>query len=75
MFDEPEATTRVYRQYVDLHQSLAAYLLSAGTEAYAAGNSTVRPVARKVGALASGSSHSFGTGLTLLLWRRLSLVH
>ncbi len=48
MFDSPEATTRVYRQWVDAHQALAVYLLSAGTEAYLAGNSTVRPVAAKV---------------------------
>jgi hypothetical protein len=48
MFDSPEVTTAVYRQWVDVHQSLSAYLLSAGTEAYAAGNSTVRPVASKV---------------------------
>jgi hypothetical protein len=48
MFESPEATTRVYRQWVDVHQSLSAYLLSAGTLAYASGNSTVRPVAPKV---------------------------
>ena len=47
MFDEPDLTTSIYRQYVDLHTSLEVYLLTTGSEAFEAGISIVRPVAKK----------------------------
>ena len=47
MFPEPEITTAIYKYFVDLHHSLSSYLLTSGSNAYDAGTSLIRPVAKK----------------------------
>lgn len=47
MFAPANETTAIYRYHVELHTSLATYLLTAGTNAYESGRSLVTPVARK----------------------------
>lgn len=46
-FEEPELTTSIYRQYVNIHHSLAVYLQSSGSAAYdVEGQSLITPIAR-----------------------------
>merc|ERR1711964_507718 len=43
-FEEPELTTSIYRQYVNIHHSLAVYLQSSGSAAYdVEGQSLITP--------------------------------
>lgn len=46
-FDGQPTTTDIYRYFVNLHQSLATYLLTSGTAAYESGRSIITPVASK----------------------------